>query len=96
MVTVIGELDHLNTVVSRSYIVPIVGRLPSTLPLHPASSEVERILWLPLAELVRPDTYRSERWGRNPTDRLLHFFELDDETVWGATAHMLVDLLNRV
>ena len=72
---------------------PIVGRLPRPLPLHPASPEVERVLWLPLAELVRPDTYRSERWGRTPTDRLLHFFELDDETVWGATAHMLVDLL---
>jgi 8-oxo-dGTP pyrophosphatase MutT (NUDIX family) len=96
LVTVIGELDHLDTVVSRSSIVPVVGRLPSTLPLHPASMEVERILWLPLAELVRPDTYRSERWGRTPTDRLLHFFELDDETVWGATAHMLVDLLGRL
>ena len=96
LVTVIGELDHLDTVVSRSSIVPIVGRVPSTLPLHPASMEVERILWLPLAELVRPDTYRSERWGRTPTDRLLHFFELDDETVWGATAHMLVDLLGRL
>ncbi|MET0325928.1 MAG: CoA pyrophosphatase [Ilumatobacteraceae bacterium] len=96
LVTVIGELDHLDTVVSRSSIVPIVGRVPSTLPLHPASMEVERILWLPLAELVRPDTYRSERWGRTPTDRLLHFFELDDETVWGATANMLVDLLSRL
>ena len=95
-VDLIGELEHLNTVVSRSYIVPIVGRLPATLPLHPATEEVERVLWLPLAELVRPDTYRSERWGRTPTDRLLHFFELDDETVWGATAHMLVDLLGRV
>ena len=95
-VELIGELSHLNTVVSRSYIVPIVGRLSTTMPLHPASPEVERVLWLPLAELVRPDTYRSERWGRTPTDRLLHFFELDDETVWGATAHMLVDLLGRV
>ena len=95
-VELVGELEHLNTVVSRSYIVPVVGRLPSALPLHPASPEVERVLWLPLAELVRPDTYRSERWGRTPTDRLLHFFELDDETVWGATAHMLVELLQRV
>lgn len=95
-VELIGELGHLNTVVSRSYIVPIVGRLATTMPLHPASREVERVLWLPLAELVRPDTYRSERWGRTPTDRLLHFFELDDETVWGATAHILVDLLNRL
>ena len=34
--------------------------------------------------------------GRAPTDRLLHFFELDDETIWGATATMLVDLLGRL
>lgn len=95
-VEVIGELAHLNTVVSRSYIVPIVARLPGPLPLSPASPEVERVLWLPIAELVRPDTYRTERWGRPPTDRLLHFFELDDETIWGATAHMLVDLLRRL
>ena len=95
-VELIGELDHLSTVVSRSYIVPLVARLPGPLPLAAASPEVERVLWLPLAELVRPDTYRSERWGRAPTDRLLHFFELDDETIWGATAHMLVDLLSRL
>jgi 8-oxo-dGTP pyrophosphatase MutT (NUDIX family) len=95
-VVIVGELSHLNTVVSRSYIVPLVGRLPAIVPLAPASPEVERVLWLPLSELVRPDTYRSERWGTSPTDRLLHFFELDDETVWGATAHMLVELLIRV
>jgi mutator protein MutT len=95
-VTIVGELEHLSTVVSLSYIVPVVGVLPEPLALRPASPEVERVLWLPLAELVRPDTYRSERWGQAPTDRLLHFFELDDETVWGATATMLVDLLARV
>ncbi len=95
LVTVIGELDHLNTIVSRSYIIPVVGVLPAVLPLGPASPEVERVLWLPLSELVRPDTYRTEVWGRDPTDRLLHFFELEDETVWGATANMLIDLLRR-
>ncbi len=94
-VTIVGELDHLSTVVSRSYIVPVVGTVAAPIPLGPASPEVERVFWLPLGELVRPDTYRAERWGRAPTDRLLHFFELDDETVWGATAHVLVDLLSR-
>lgn len=96
IVTVFAELDHLSTVVSRSHIVPVVGRLPEVVPLGPASPEVERVFWLPLAELVRPDTYHTERWGRGPTDRLLHFFDLDDETVWGATAFMLVDLLTRI
>ena len=95
-VVVVGELSHLSTVVSRSYIVPIVARLPDRLQLAPASPEVERVLWVPLSELVRADTYRAERWGRRPTDRELYFFELDDETVWGATAAMLVDLLRRL
>jgi 8-oxo-dGTP pyrophosphatase MutT (NUDIX family) len=94
-VTVHGELEHLNTVVSRSYIVPKVATVAEPLPLEPRTMEVDRVMWVPLAEFTRPDTYRSEVWGVGPTDRTLHFFELDDETVWGATAHMLVDLLTR-
>ncbi len=96
LVTVHGELEHLNTVVSRSYIVPKVATVSFRPPLTPHQAEVERVFWLPLAELTRPDTYRSERWGHHPLDHVLHFFELDDETVWGATARMLVDLLTRV
>ena len=94
-VAVHGELEHLNTVVSRSYIVPKVATVPGAMPLMPQTMEVDRVMWVPLAEFTRPDTYRSEVWGIGPTDRTLHFFELDDETVWGATAHMLVDLLTR-
>ena len=93
LVNVEGELEHLNTVVSRSYIVPVVGTVAAPVELRPDSREVDRVLWVPLAEFIRPDTYRSERWGTPPTDRLLHFFELDDETVWGATASVLIQLL---
>jgi 8-oxo-dGTP pyrophosphatase MutT (NUDIX family) len=91
--TIVGELAHLNTIVSRSYIVPIVSVLDHRPDLQPLTGEVDRVLWTPLGELARPGTYRLERWGTPPFDRSLHFFELDDETVWGATAHMLVDLL---
>lgn len=90
---IVGELGHLNTIVSRSYIVPIVSVLPERPVLTPLTDEVDRVLWTPLSELTRPGTYRLERWGAPPLDRPLYFFELDDETVWGATAHMLVDLL---
>jgi len=95
-VEIIGELDHVATVVSRSHVVPIVGRAASRLDLAPASIEVGRVFWVPLAELVRVDTYRVERWHIPPTERLLYFFELDDETVWGLTAFILTDLLRRL
>jgi 8-oxo-dGTP pyrophosphatase MutT (NUDIX family) len=90
---VVGELAHLNTIVSKSYIVPVVSVLDHRPPVEPRTAEVDRVLWTPLAELARAGTYRMEMWGRPPMERPLHFFELDDETVWGATAHMLVDLL---
>ncbi len=93
--TIVGELAHLNTIVSRSYIVPVVSVLDHRPDVEPLTGEVDRVLWTPLGELARPGTHRLERWGTPPLDRSLHFFELDDETVWGATAHMLVDLLAR-
>jgi 8-oxo-dGTP pyrophosphatase MutT (NUDIX family) len=90
---IVGELSHLSTVVSRSYIVPVVATLDHRPELSAQTMEVDRVLWTPIADLTRPGTYRVERWGDPPFIRPLHFFELDDETVWGATAHMLVELL---
>jgi 8-oxo-dGTP pyrophosphatase MutT (NUDIX family) len=94
-VRIVGELSHVNTVVSMSYIVPKVAIADERWELAPASGEVDRVMWVPLSELTSPGVYHGERWGAAPSDRLLHFFELADETVWGATAHMLVDLLVR-
>jgi 8-oxo-dGTP pyrophosphatase MutT (NUDIX family) len=93
LVTVIGELDHLATLASRSAIAPVVGRLDGRPELKAAAGEVDRILNVPLAELLRSDTYREEVWGSDIGERTIHFFELSDETVWGATARMLVQLL---
>lgn len=93
LVTVCGELGHLNTLVSRSYIVPVVARLEGRPTLRPSPAEVDRVLFVPLADLVRADTHREERWGKPPDDFPIHFFELDDETVWGATGRMLYQLL---
>ena len=94
-VRVHGELEHLNTVVSRSYIVPKVGVVDEPFELTGLTMEVDRVMWVPLAELTRPDTYRSETWGFGATHRVLHFFHLDDETIWGATGRILHDLLGR-
>jgi 8-oxo-dGTP pyrophosphatase MutT (NUDIX family) len=93
LVTVHGELDHLSTVVSQSYIVPIVASVDARPELRAADHEVERILWVSLADLARPDTFREEWWGVHPLDRRVFFFELDDETVWGATGRMVYQLL---
>jgi 8-oxo-dGTP pyrophosphatase MutT (NUDIX family) len=93
LVTVHGELDHLSTVVSESYIIPVVASVTDRPQLTAHDHEVDRILWVSLADLARPDTFREERWGTPPLDRRVFFFELDDETIWGATGRMVYQLL---
>ena len=92
-VTVIGQLDHISTMVSSSLIVPIVGSLKAPPVVRANTGEVDRVFTVPLAELTRPNTYREEHWGAGEEVRSLYFFELDDETIWGATARMLRQLL---
>jgi 8-oxo-dGTP pyrophosphatase MutT (NUDIX family) len=88
-----GRLDPISTMVSRSFIVPVVGTVDHQPELHPAADEVERILWVSLAELARRDTFREEIWDFAGEERPMFFFELDDETIWGATARVLHQLL---
>ncbi|HRE01050.1 MAG TPA: hypothetical protein PLV68_07095, partial [Ilumatobacteraceae bacterium] len=96
LVTVAGLLSPISTVVSRSYIHPVVATLSEPPRLVAQDSEVARIMWVPLAELAEPATYREEWWGTPPLNRQMTFFELDDETIWGATAHILRELLDVV
>jgi 8-oxo-dGTP pyrophosphatase MutT (NUDIX family) len=96
-VEIVGELDHLATVSSWSFIVPYVGALPGRPRTQPNPAEVEAVLHVPLAELLDPENFREELWtfpvgGARP----IYFFELVGDTVWGATANLLRQLLGAV
>lgn len=95
-VELIGELDHLATVTSRSFIVPFVGVLDRRPALVANPAEVELILHVPLADLLEDGVFREERWGVPPLDRPVFFFEIEGDTIWGATAAMLRNLLTIV
>ncbi|HKY15504.1 MAG TPA: CoA pyrophosphatase [Microthrixaceae bacterium] len=93
-VEVVGELDHLSTVSSDRFIVPIVGILAGPpRGLVPQPSEVDAILEVPVADLLEPGVHREERWGPTQIDHPVHFFEIEGDTIWGATAAMLRQFL---
>lgn len=93
--TCIGELDPFFTVGSDSLVHSYVAELPSGAPagLRPDPSEVEKILHVPLSDLLAPDVYRQELWPRDRTMRPINFFEIPGDTIWGATAAILRQLL---
>jgi 8-oxo-dGTP pyrophosphatase MutT (NUDIX family) len=95
-VEALGPLTPTTTVASRAGLFPVAGLLDGPPRLLPNPAEVERAFTVSLAQLMAPCVYHEERWGQGASARAVHFFELPGETIWGATARVLVDLLARV
>jgi 8-oxo-dGTP pyrophosphatase MutT (NUDIX family) len=91
-VEVVGRLDDIRTI--TDYLVrPFVTRVDDR-EYRPSDAEVAELAVLPVAELVDLENYESERRDHPHYGEIrLHFFHVDGYTVWGATANMLVQLL---
>ena len=93
-VEVIGRLSRMHTISSGAGIFPFVGVLPGGRPTVEANpDEVDRVFDVALGELMADGVFHEEIWGIADTERSIYFFDLAGETVWGATARMLVELL---
>jgi len=89
---VVGRLDDIRTVTDYQ-VRPFVGTIPDR-EYVPSDAEVAEIAVLPVAGLTDTANYESERRDHPHYGEIrLHFFHVDGYTVWGATANMLVQLL---
>lgn len=91
----VGALDSFVTVGSRSLVTPYVAVADGPPALLPDPTEVEAIRHVALSELLLDEVWREEVWPMRHfgADRAITFFELVDDTVWGATGAMLRQLL---
>jgi len=103
-VAVVGWLHPLFTISAGSFISPVVATLPGRPTLAVSTAEVARAFDVALVDLLADGVFHEERWtfppGSRPQgrdgERAVWFFEVDGETVWGATARVLVELLSLV
>ncbi len=89
---VLGRLDPL-PVISGFEITPIVAQVPSAYVFTPLSSEVARLIELPLKSFLAPgalEIVERERLGERL--RIL-FYRVNGEEIWGATARVIEQLL---
>lgn len=94
-VDVFARLSTVRIMANPAPVLPFVGALPGRPVLYPSPAEVERAFTVTLGELSDPGVYREEVWTLpDGTERCMHFFELVGDTVWGATARMLYELLD--
>ena len=90
-----GFLTPAFAFASGDPITAVVATLPGRPRLVANPSEVDRVFDASLADLAAHCTV--ERWSEPDLPAFfMYFFAVEGETVWGATARMLVDLLTVV
>jgi 8-oxo-dGTP pyrophosphatase MutT (NUDIX family) len=93
-VEVVGRLSRMHTISSGAGIHPFVGVVRGGRPATAANpDEVDRVFDVAVGELMADGVFHEEIWGIADTERSIYFFDLAGETVWGATARMLYELL---
>jgi 8-oxo-dGTP pyrophosphatase MutT (NUDIX family) len=96
VVDVLGAMDDVPTVGSDYMVRPYVAQIPHPYEFVPDAEEVDRIL-LPPLDLFADETQRREELReREGVTYHIFFFDFEGAVVWGATARMLVSLVERI
>lgn len=95
-IRLLGPLTPLYIPPSNFCVHPFLGAAPENPPLFPTDREVSRVLRIPLRRLLDPDTRVWEPWSLHGETVEVPYYDVEEHTVWGATAMMLAEVLSVV
>lgn len=91
----LGQLDDVASI--HGYRVMVgVGSYRDSYPYRVDENEIAALIELPLARLRDPRIYHQEDWQHRGRRVPVDFFQLDGHTIWGMTATVLKQLLERL
>lgn len=94
----LGQLSTIYIPPSGFVVHPFVGwyQNGSAPTFYPAAAEVSQIIEVPLALLLDPATAVVEPWEFKGYEVMVPYFAIQEHKVWGATAIMLSELVERL
>jgi 8-oxo-dGTP pyrophosphatase MutT (NUDIX family) len=95
LVTPLGYLDRFETI-SGFCITPVVARIAAEAQLYPAPDEVAEVFEVPLAFFMEPANLRRYTMDFRGHQRAMVEFVHGGHRIWGATAAILLNLLQRM
>ncbi|MDX1665406.1 MAG: CoA pyrophosphatase [Candidatus Promineifilaceae bacterium] len=95
-ITVLGALTPLYIAPSDFEVYPFVGWHKGPPRFMPQPLEVAEVIETPLALLLDEQTRAQETWQRNGLLLEVPYFQIGAHKVWGATAMMLSELIERL
>ncbi len=97
-VTILGKLGFHYSV-SRFEITPVVGTIPYPYNFTLDPAEVGRTFTIPLTWLANEDNVEIRQRQPPESDQqipVVYFKKYDNEILWGATARMILSLINQI
>jgi 8-oxo-dGTP pyrophosphatase MutT (NUDIX family) len=88
-VEVVGFLPAIHTIQYALMVVPVVGWIEGVPKLQPSPREVDKVLEPPVGIFAEEGRWRFEMWREHK----VWFFDIEGEVLWGATAHMVRQLV---
>ena len=91
-VDVVGHIDDIRTITEYA-VTPVVARIPDR-TYEPDEREVAAVVVVAVDDLLDGENYEVERRDHPEYGEVVvHYFHVDDYTIWGATARILVQFL---
>jgi 8-oxo-dGTP pyrophosphatase MutT (NUDIX family) len=91
----LGQLDETGSP-SGFHIIPCVAAVPYPFETRPNPGEIAEVFSVPLSALANPRLIEDREVKINGQDRMLRIYHVGQRQVWGVTARILQNLLQRL
>ena len=91
----IGFLDRMDTV-SDYRVLPVVALVRPPVQWRPDAREVSEVFTVPASVALDRSRYESRPYERDGQVHTVYVMQWQDKTIWGITAGMLLNLINRL
>jgi 8-oxo-dGTP pyrophosphatase MutT (NUDIX family) len=92
-VKVIGQLTKLYIPPSNFFVQPVIGYMNHKPDFYPDAREVDKVIEVELAEIINPEIIGRKILNVRGVEINAPFYQIQEHTVWGATAMMISELL---
>jgi 8-oxo-dGTP pyrophosphatase MutT (NUDIX family) len=93
-IKVIGQLTKLYIPPSNFFVQPVVGYMNHKPDFYPDAREVDKVIEVALEEIINPEIIGRKILNVRGVEVDAPFYQIQEHTVWGATAMMISELLN--
>ncbi|TFG94192.1 MAG: CoA pyrophosphatase, partial [Calditrichales bacterium] len=91
--TILGQTDNFLT---NTYfmVTPFVAHFKHPYPFKINPDEIDAVIEVPIRHLLHPENFSMREWERDGILWNIHYYDYEDETIWGVTGFLLSNFLS--